>query len=60
MCLAGGPCALAQDDEEVSMPVLELDPERAKGRDGRRKGMKFEDEGESWSKTRRYSLVFLS
>jgi hypothetical protein len=35
MCFAGGPCALAQDDEEVSMPVLELDPERAKGWDGR-------------------------
>lgn len=31
----GGACALAQDDEEVSMPVLELDPERAKGWDGR-------------------------
>jgi hypothetical protein len=35
MCFAGGPCARAQDDEEVSMPVLELDPERAKGWDGR-------------------------
>ena len=39
--LVGGPCALAQDDEEVSMHALELDPERAKGRDGRLRGVKL-------------------